>query len=187
MSTHKIWQGEKVRLRAVEPEDWETLFAWNEDTESARLSYFIPFTPSKEQMRKRAAEMAAAQPKDDAYRWMIENLEGEVVGTLNTHSTDRRNGVFEHGIAITREHWGKGYAAEALRLVLSYYFHELGYQKVNAHIYAYNHNSLRLHEKFGFQPEGRLRRMVFSQGAYHDEVVMGMTVEEFNQKFSPGR
>jgi hypothetical protein len=28
-----FWQGEKVRLRAIEPSDWETYFAWNQDDE----------------------------------------------------------------------------------------------------------------------------------------------------------
>jgi RimJ/RimL family protein N-acetyltransferase len=182
---NNIWHGEIVRLRGVEPEDWEILYQWNDDTESARQSYFIPFTPSRESMRKRAAEMAAADPKDDVYRWMIENRQGEVVGTLNTHSTDRRSGVFQYGVALKRAYWGKGYAAEAIRLVLAYYFGELGYQKVNVHIFAFNENSIRLHEKFGFLREGRLRQMIFSQGAYHDEVVMGMTVEEFHQKYTP--
>jgi hypothetical protein len=30
--TNNIWQGERVRLRAVEPDDWRHFFTWNEDT-----------------------------------------------------------------------------------------------------------------------------------------------------------
>jgi RimJ/RimL family protein N-acetyltransferase len=41
---------------------------------------------------------------------------------------------------------------------------------------------MRLHESLGFQVEGRLRRMVYTDGGFHDEVVYGMTVEEFREK-----
>jgi hypothetical protein len=39
--------------------------------------------------------------------------------------------------------------------------------------------AIGLHEKLGFQKEGCLRRMIFTQGGYVDNVWYGMTVEEF--------
>ncbi len=37
----------------------------------------------------------------------------------------------------------------------------------------------RLHEHLGFQCEGRLRRMEFTQGHYADHLLYGLTVEEW--------
>lgn len=174
-----IWQGARVRLRGVEPGDWETFDRWDQDSEIARLCYHVEFPRSQEGTKKFAAEAATAEPKGQAYRWMIETLDGVPVGTINTHSCDPRHGTFGYGLAIAREHWRKGYASEAICLVLAYYFRELRYQKVTAHVYAFNEGSIRLHEQLGFQLEGRLRRMVFTDGAYHDELIYGMTAEEF--------
>jgi RimJ/RimL family protein N-acetyltransferase len=174
-----LWQGQQVRLRAVEPGDWEAFFAWGADPEIARDCYYIPFPQSRERAQKWAAEVATAEPKDDAFRWVIETLDGMPVGTLNTYSCDRRNGTFGYGLAIAREHWRKGYAAEAIRVVLGYYFRELRYQKCTVHVYAFNEPSIHLHEKLGFQLEGRLRRTIFTDGMYHDELVFGITAEEF--------
>jgi RimJ/RimL family protein N-acetyltransferase len=173
-----IWQGQRVRLRAVEPGDWAIFDRWDQDSEAARLCYHIEFPRSQEGTKKFAAE-AATEPKSQAYRWMIETLDGVPVGTINTHSCDPRHGTFGYGLAIARESWRQGYASEAICLVLAYYFRELRYQKVTAHVYAFNEGSIRLHEKLGFQLEGRLRRMVFTDGAYHDELIFGMTLEEF--------
>lgn len=36
-----------------------------------------------------------------------------------------------------------------------------------------------MHEKLGFQVEGRVRRAVFTGGALHDEILVGITAEEF--------
>ena len=177
--THNIFHGEKVRLRAIEPRDWEAFHAFDQDTELARHSYAIPFPRSSEEARRWAEEKAAAKPANDEFFWVIENDEGEVVGSINSHHCDRRNGTFQYGITIGRRHWRKGYASEAIILLLRFFFWERRYQKVNASIFAFNERSLRLHEKLGFQQEGRLRRMIFTNGAYHDEVVVGMTAEEF--------
>jgi RimJ/RimL family protein N-acetyltransferase len=177
-----IWQGERVRLRAVEPEDWEAFYQWDQDTEMARLSYWIPFPGSREHAKKWTSEEARAEPKGHNFRWVIENLEGEFVGNIDTHACEPRGGTFEYGIAIQRQYWRRGYAIEAIRLVLAYFFGELRYQKVTVHVYDFNEPSLRLHRKLGMQEEGCLRRMIYTDGAYHDEIIFGMTAEEFKKK-----
>ncbi|HEX5943871.1 MAG TPA: GNAT family protein, partial [Anaerolineales bacterium] len=65
--------------------------------------------------------------------------------------------------------------------VLRYYFRELRYQKVTIMIYSFNERSIRLHEKLGFKLEGRLRRMVYTNGTFYDELFFGMIIEEFDQ------
>ncbi len=186
MTATNVWQGDLVRLRAVEPEDWQVLFEWDQDTDVMRRSGDLPFPESRERAKKWAAEQALQEGKDDRYRWVVESLSGEFVGMIETHFCNRRHGTFQLGIAVLREHWRKGYASEAIRLVLAYYFRDLRYQKVNAHVFSFNEASLGLFRKLGFRQEGRLRRMVFADGAYHDEVVFGMTAEEFGQSLAPG-
>lgn len=46
-------------------------------------------------------------------------------------------------------------------------------------IYAYNTASIGLHERLGFQLEGRLRDHEFLAGRPYDLVMMGMTADEF--------
>jgi RimJ/RimL family protein N-acetyltransferase len=176
-----IWQGNRVRLRAIEPDDWVSFSAWAEDTETAQLTYFIPFPKSKEAARKFALDESLKKPENDHFNFAIENMDGNFVGTINTHTCERRNGTFRYGVAIRSEYWRKGYASEAIRLVLRYFFDELRYQKVNVDIYDFNEASMQLHKRLGFQEEGRLRRMVFGNGKYYDSVIWGMTIEEFYQ------
>ena len=174
-----VWEGSRVRLRAVEPDDWQIFFDWNRDSDGARGSYHVPFPGSAEATRRWAAETALRQPEGDVFRWVVENLAGEMVGTINTHACDPRNGTFGYGLAIRREHQRRGYASEAIALVLRYYFQELRYQKVSARVYGFNEPSIRLHERLGFQLEGRLRREIYTEGRYFDVLVFGMMAEEF--------
>ena len=119
--TTNIWQGQLVRLRGVELEDWEMFFEWDIDTDMARSVYYIPFPSSREATKSWVAELAAARPKNDECHCVIENLDGQAVGAIDTHS------------------------------------------------------------ELGFREEGRLRRMVYTGGAYHDWIMLGMTREEFEE------
>lgn len=175
-----FWQGALVRLRAIEPADWETFQGWNSDSDASRETYYLPFPKSDEAARRWAEKEATKGPDNDTIRLVIETLDGEMVGTINTHSCDPRNGTFGYGLAIGENHRRKGYAAEAITLVLRYFFGELRYQKANVQIYSSNEPSIRLHEQLGFTLEGRLRRMIYTQGEYLDEILFGITAEEFN-------
>ena len=175
-----IWQGETIRLRALEPSDADAFFEWDLDTEMARFLYRVPFPQSREEVRRWTREGSTKAPENDEVSWVIETLDGVMVGSINTHRCERRYGTFQYGVAVMREHWRKGYASEAIKLVLRYYFGELRYQKVTAEVYEFNEASIKLHERMGFVLEGRLRKMLYTDGKYWDVLVYGMTDEEFN-------
>jgi RimJ/RimL family protein N-acetyltransferase len=174
-----LWQAKRVRLRAVEPENWALYDGWNRDDEQARAMDAVPFPQSREAVKRWAAEESLRLPTDDRARFVIENTEGEAVGDVTVHGTDRRVGTFSYGITVRREHRRRGYASEAIALVLRYFFQELRYQKATVRVFDFNEASIRLHERLGFTLEGRLRRMTYGNGRYADELVFGLLAEEF--------
>lgn len=174
-----IWQGRLVRLRAVEPTDWETYAAWNRDTEQARGLDVIPFPQSREAIRRWAEREATQGPDGDAFRFAIEDEAGELVGDLTSHHCDRRTGTFAYGVSIRADRRRRGYAADAIAVALRYYFRELRYQKVTVGVFDFNAPSIRLHEALGFRREGRLRRMAYTDGGFSDLLLFGLTAEEF--------
>jgi len=175
-----IWAGAHVRLRGVEHADWETHFLWDQDTNTARSLDRLHFPRSREVAKRWSERVSLQEGKaDDDFHFEIETLAGELVGSIGTHHCDRRVGTLSYGVAVRSEHMRKGYASEAILLVLRYYFLELGYQKVTATVYSFNTPSISLHERLGFQPEGRVRRTVYTQGQHFDELIFGMTREEF--------
>lgn len=177
-----IWQGQHVRLRGVEPRDADVFFTWR-DSDLGRFTDFVTVPYSYAATRKYFEEMAAV-PKDDVFSFIIENDAGEVVGIINSHTCDRRVGSFMYGLAIGTEHRRKGYASEAIFLLLRYFFEELRYQKVTVDVYSNNDASQCLHERLGFTLEGRVRRAVFTLGRHFDKLLYGMTVEEWRARAS---
>lgn len=177
---YRYWQGRTITLRGIQPGD-AALFR-SLDDDAARRIDAIPL-PASDAKQQSWLEQQQKARFDDSFRFVADNREGEPVGTIDTFQCQRRNGTFKYGVAVASEHRGRGYASEMIEMVLRYYFFELGYRKVTPHVYAFNEPSIRLHEKLGFVREGRLRQMIYTNGAYHDEIHFGMTREEFEARF----
>ena len=182
--SHSIWQSKLVRLRAFEPADWEGYHAWNFDDEQSRALYWIPLPGTGDRVRRWAEKEAGREREGDNFRFVIEeNAEHRLVGDLTLNQCDARVGSFSYGVNIARADRGRGYAREAILIALRYYFGELRYHKVTARVYAFNAASIRLHEALGFQKEGQIRDMVFTHGQYYDELVYGLTSDDFRRAF----
>ena len=177
------WQTELIRLRGLEPEDGDTLWRWNQDSEMARNLDFVWPPVSLAQVRQETEAEAQKKLENDTFSWVIEDSEGRAVGFIHTHHCNPRNGAFKYGLGVEARHRRKGYAAAAILLVLSYYFQELRYQKVTVQMHSENEASRFLHERLGFVREGAVRRVIFTRGRYLDEFYYGMTVGEWQQRY----
>ncbi len=177
-----FWQGEAVKLRAVEPSDADYFYSWQHDSERTRFLDLLPPPSSRAAHTLWAEERSKREMKDDTFQWMVETLDGEVVGSIATHSCNPRVGTFSYGLDIEAAQRRKGYASETINLILAYYFEEMRYQKVTVAVQSNNAASIKLHQHLGFVAEGTQRRMVYTQGTFFDLVWFGMTSEEFQEK-----
>lgn len=174
-----MWTGEKVRLRGVEPEDWQGFRDLDRSSVDARNSGLVEAPRSDESFRSWTDSRAGRAPGGESFRLVVESVaDGAFVGSLTVGETDNRAGCFKTGIAITTEQRRKGYAAEATELLLTYMFAEQRLHKCEVEIYAFNEGSIALYRKLGFVEEGRLREHEFFAGTYHDVVLMGITADE---------
>jgi RimJ/RimL family protein N-acetyltransferase len=174
--TLRYWEGERVTLRALKASDAALFRSFDDDVSRCLDGVHGPMSDAKfhswfEQQQKARF--------DDSLRLIADDKEGVPVGTIDTFQCNRRHGTFKYGVAVAEEHRGLGYASEMIVMTIRYYFLELGYQKVTPHAFSFNEASIRLHEKLGFRLEGRLRSMMYTNGAFHDELHYGMTRDEF--------
>lgn len=133
-----------------------------------------------ESFRSWAKGQDTAKSDGDCFGLAVEAVDtGEIVGAVSTHQADPRAGWFEYGVTIGADHRRKGYAAEAVVILLRFMFAERRYHKCEARIFAHNEASLTLHHRLGFVEEGRLRDHVFLAGRHRDLVIVGMLADEF--------
>lgn len=177
----EYWVGKLVRLRAMEPDDAEHFFLINRERDVDRNLEMV-WPPSSLARQKSWVEEATKDGfgTNFEFKFIIEELEsGEVVGSIDTHHCNPRQGTFEYGLAVREQFRGRGFASEAILMVLRYYFQELRFRKAEPGVFAFNDASMRLHEKLGFVHEGTRRLHGYSNGSFHDLHLFGMTDDEF--------
>jgi len=181
-----VWQGDKIRLRAVELSDVDNYFCKKEfyDSEDERKGDKLILPRSRELMVDRVTSLAKQDPYGDECFLIIEDLEGNPVGNINTHSVSVTDGVFSYGLGVKKCYTNNGYATEAIKILLQFYFMERGFHKVEVEVFAFNEASIALHEKFGFVLEGTLRENHYTMGKWHDALCYGLLKDEFMDKYT---
>lgn len=177
-----MFEGKKVRLRGARPEDWPHFIAWDRDTDASRYGSHTWAPYGEEGAKAFANEESQKKPADGKLFLVIETLDGVPVGSINTRP-DVRRFSFEYGISLGREHWGHGFAQEALELICRYMFSELRFHKVQGWVYGFNVRSQAMHTKFGMVLEGTIREGHFTDGRFWDVLIYGMTAEEYFARY----
>lgn len=175
-------EGELVRLRALRRDDLPTIVEhYNDPDVVAYMQWWLrPMGPADaeafyEQAIKvtgETATLAIARLADDAF-----------LGSMGFVHVDWRSRSGEFGIAIWNpEGRGRGYGTQAVRLFCDWGFGVLNLNRIELRTYDYNARALRCYEKAGFVQEGRKRQARYWDGAYHDEIVMGLLREEWERQ-----
>lgn len=171
-------QGERVVLRPVEREDLPRLWELLEDLEVEVLASAGPVLPiSLAQYEARFEEHAADPPKDQA--WFAIELDGELVGECTLFEISFFNRRCELGIALGREHWGKGLGQDAVRTLVDYSFEHLNMNRVSLQVLAEDARAVGAYRKAGFVEEGRVRQQTWIRGRFEDELVMAVLREDW--------
>jgi len=178
-----FWAGEKVLLRGLRVADAEAAYAASLDSPSRQLLQLrIELPASVEALQIELEKRSFCKAVDGVVVFAIEPLDhpGKIVGTISLHSRSSKNGTFGFGISVHDAHRSNGYARDAVRILLRFAFHEQRFQKCNSACVDGNEASIALHKGLGFIEEGRRRRQFFLNGRFVDDILLGLTAEEFD-------
>jgi RimJ/RimL family protein N-acetyltransferase len=179
--TNYFWSGKRIRLRGLTEADAESAFANTLDSPGRQvLQLGIELPTSVAALRDELEKRANCRDVGGVILFAIETHDGTNVGGVSLHTPSLKNGTFSFGVNIHRKHRGNGYAEEAVRILLRYGFHERRFQKCNSACVEINDASIALHRKLGFVEEGRRRRHLFLNGRFYDDILFGLTREEFD-------
>jgi diamine N-acetyltransferase len=166
-------QGKNIRLRALEPQDADLLYNWENDESIWLLSNTItPFS-------KFVIEQYVMNSHNDIFtakqlRLMIDKKgeNEETVGSIDIFDFDpvnRRAGI---GILIRKPDRRKGYAKEAISILIKYCFSILNLHQLYCNISAENPVSLKLFQQAGFSVIGLKKEWIFSNDNWIDEYIL---------------
>lgn len=168
-----VLETDSIRLRALEPEDIDLLYRWENDTKLWTISNTIaPF--SKYVLRRFIENQSYDVYETKQMRLVIEIKEtGRPVGTVDLFEIDainRRAGV---GIMIyDGKDEGNGYASGALLAITRYAFQILYLNQIYCNILSNNIRSMNLFKSKGFTVVGLKQEWVKSTSGWLDEYML---------------
>lgn len=145
-------RSQRLFLRPGWPEDWAELYALIDDQAVVRNLCRAPWPYSPDDARCFAASRQA--PRHPHFFVTLPGTHGaRLIGCVGLADCD---GETEIGYWVARQHWGNGYATEAVRALLTL-ARTLGHRRLTAHHFTDNAASARVLAKVGFAPTGEVR------------------------------
>jgi len=172
-------QSQRVVLRPLNQDgDLDAYASWLNNAETTRYMASGRTPITTDELRDYIRSFARAP---DGILFGMFDLETEThVGNVALQTIDWHDCRGEIGIVVGEPSArGKGYATEAVGLVVQHAFTQLGLRRLTAGYVLENTGSARLFEKLGFKVEGTLREHFLLEGEYLDCARVGLLRSEW--------
>lgn len=167
--------GKNINLRALEPEDLDFLFATENNEQFWNISGTqLPFSKYILQRYIKNAHQDIYEAKQ--YRFVICNVENIPIGMIDLFDFNPQHKRLGIGLLILPEHQKKGYASEALEMVIDYAFSYLDVHQIYANISSNNLKSIALFEKNNFKKVGIKKDWLYSNSTFKDEILYQLII-----------
>jgi RimJ/RimL family protein N-acetyltransferase len=110
---------------------------------------------------------------------VTDRISGRLVGHVTLYGASLLTRAASLTVMIGSEHVGSGYGTDAVRVLTDYGFREMGLNRIELRVFAFNARARAVYRKVGFVEEGVAREALFHDGAFHDEVRMAVLAREW--------
>jgi RimJ/RimL family protein N-acetyltransferase len=171
----------KVGLRARDEADVPVLHAeLYEDIATRVRADSRPWRPVSASFP--TSPYAISEPRDDvAVFSVVELASGELAGEALLWAIDLHNRSAHLGISLRPAFRGRGLGADVVTALCEYGFAVRGLHRLQVDTLAGNTAMVRAAERAGFMPEGRLHQAAWVNGAFADEVILGMLAARWDR------
>jgi len=174
-----LLENENIRLRAVEPEDLDRLYLWENNTQLWDAGN------TRNPYSRFVLKQYIVNSDKDIYEnkqlrlMMVSVTTEETIGTVDLFDFDIHNSRIALGLFVDKAFQGKGYAKESLHLVEEYVF---GYLKINqlyCHIAENNTASRHLFEQEKYEKNGILKEWIKTANGFGNVILFQQFKENY--------
>ena len=168
-------ESERLYLRNVRISDVnDNYFRWLNDPEIVKYTETRFEVNTKENIRQYVQEMTAAINHIFLAICLKDN--DNHIGNIKFSNIDwNHKSAFLNILIGENLMWGKGYASEAITLIVKYGFETLGLNKIGPCCYDVNKGAIKSFENAGFTKEGELKEAAFFENNYISIICLGLT------------
>ena len=170
-------KGRKVVLRPLNKKtDLEACCRWVNDP-TVRQYISTTFPTSIHQEEKWFDDLPN---RKDEIVFGIETIGGKIIGVISLVHIKWHDRTATTGAMIgDKRYWGKGYGTDAKMILLDYAFNQLNLRKICSAVFSFNKRSLRYNLRCGYKIEGRLKKQMFKNGKYRDNILLAVLKKDW--------
>jgi RimJ/RimL family protein N-acetyltransferase len=171
--------GERVRLRGTRDDDLPTVARWLMDPgiKATQSGFALPL--SEAAAREQVAMWSTNKTADSGFSIETVGDTPTLVGHVGLFGTTVKDRCGTLGIMLGRAFVGRGYGTDAVRVMVSFGFREVGLHRIQLEVAAFNARGVAAYRKAGFVEEGRRRESVMHDGQWYDNVLMSVLEHEW--------
>lgn len=166
----QVLKGEKVKLRALEPEDLS--FLYNIENNEAFWEVSHTQAPFSKFLLKKYLENAHLDIYEaKQLRLVVVDIKtNNTIGFIDLFDFNPKHKRAGIGIVIKTEFQNQGFAFDALSILVAYSFKYLDLHQLFANITADNKKSIALFKKLNFKKIGIKKDWLYIKQSYKDEI-----------------
>lgn len=160
----------RLKLRLIEFSDLEAIHQLHSIPEVDQFNTLgIPENIEQTNALIKSWLLANEQEDISSYTFAIETISNQVfLGLFGLKLWPKKNKRAEVWYKLHPDHWGVGYATEALNIILDFGFNKLNLHRIQAGCAVDNIGSIKVLEKVGMIKEGRCRQVLPLKSGWSD-------------------
>lgn len=172
-----ILEEKNIKLRAIEPSDADLIYEWENDSSLWHAGNTTePFSYQIIKQYVKNAHLDLFQTHQLRLMIDLKNDQGEpfaTIGSIDLFEIDTFHQMAGVGILIhKKEYRKKGYANQALKVMIKYAFQVLLLHQLYCNIDEDNEPSIKLFKNNGFQITGNKKDWIRTQNGWKDELFL---------------
>ncbi|WP_022906276.1 GNAT family N-acetyltransferase [Curtobacterium sp. B18] len=177
-----LLEGDLVRFRALDDADLPDLVRWWRDPAWAVLQQIIVRPGPADSVTEMFRNWSKSERSGDVGFSVVDRTSDTLVGHVTLFGATLPVRAATLAVMIGSEHAGHGYGTDAVRLLTDYGFREMGLNRIEIQVHAFNDRARAVYAKVGYHVEGVRREATFHDGRFHDEVIMSALARDWSSE-----
>ena len=172
-------QSERLIFREVNSADVEDIFKIYSDPEVAKYDWYKPIDTKGEALEIINRYSREFQDKEEITWGVAKKDDNRIIGYCCLgifNDVSRRS---EIGYGFKRDEWNKGYATEAIKILVKFGFEIMNLNRVEATVTLGNDASVKALKKADFLQEGIVRERTIMKGKFEDDVILAIIRKDY--------
>lgn len=160
-----ILKSDEIVLKKIEDRHIDEVFEIYDNDTVFEYCGIIP-KHNKDTVKNMIGHFERDYNKRSRVKWGIfyHSQPDQLLGIIEALDFNQKVNAVTIGYFLAEAHWGKGIAAEAVKLLLHFLFVEVNVNRIQAEVMPLNENSKKVLLKNGFIKEGTLRQATLWSG-----------------------